>query len=281
MTMNLAWPAETPQQTTTRLDALLHHWLGQRAGAVAGKTLRTDQDLLRLIPRAYHVRDIGSITPQDVLGILGGLRARGLSELSIRRYRSSLAQFFAWCSRNGLIVATPVDRTPLPAPIPAVIKPFTADELESAWADWSSYSPVLADVMLVLGRTGLRWSEARALCVADAEPGAIQVTTAWSEGAAERPLPTGQVRRVPVVHRIRPIIQRLLAERDSDELLLTTSFGSQLDRTAVLRRLNWAETGRGRRLHDLRHTAAFLWLSEGVSATDVRTWMGPTRLAAA
>lgn len=50
MTMELAWLAETPEQTPTLFDALLHHWLGQRAGAVAGKTLRTDQDLLRLIP---------------------------------------------------------------------------------------------------------------------------------------------------------------------------------------------------------------------------------------
>lgn len=71
--------AGSPDQSTapTRLDALMHYWLGQRAGTVAAKTLRADQDLLRLIPQAYLSRDAASIGPQDVMGILSGLRARG------------------------------------------------------------------------------------------------------------------------------------------------------------------------------------------------------------
>ena len=277
-----AWLAPPNDSTApVRLDALMHYWLGQRAGTVAAKTLRADQDLLRLIPRAYLSRDVSSIGPQEVMGILSGLRARGLSELSVRRHRSSLSQFFGWCFRTGLIGRTPVDATVEPVAVtPAEINPFTSDELEAAWAEWSGYSPVLADVMLVLARTGLRWSEARALSVADADADELVVSRSCCEGASGRRLAAGQVRRVPVVPRIRPILQRLLAGRDADELLLTTSLGSQLHRTAVLRRLNWPLTGRGRRLHDLRHTAAYLWLDEGVAARDVRDWMGPTRLAA-
>ncbi len=279
---NPAWLAPPDQSTApTRLDALMHYWLGQRAGTVAAKTLRADQDLLRLIPQAYLSRDAASIGPQDVMGILSGLRARGLSELSVRRHRSSLSQFFGWCFRNGLIGQTPVDDTVGAVPVtPAVVNPFSADELEAAWVEWSEYSPVLADVMLVLARTGLRWSEARALSVADARPDQLRVTRSSSEGGDVRRLPASRVRVVPVVPRIRPIVHGLLTGRDPDELLLTTSFGSQLHRTAVLRRLNWSQTGRARRLHDLRHTAAQLWLAEGVTAGNVRAWMGPTRLAA-
>lgn len=160
-----------------------------------------------------------------------------------------------------------LDLPPLPDPPPPdppvlAAFPFTADELESAWIDWSGYSPVLADVMLVLGRTGLRWNEARVLTVADA---CAESFTVW--GAR-------RVRVVPVARRVRPIVERLLAGRDGAERLFTTSLGEPLRRTAVLARLNWPVTGRGRSLVDLRHTAAQLWLADGVDAAVVRAWMG-------
>jgi len=100
------------------------------------------------------------------------------------------------------------------------------------------------------------------------------------EGGALRRLPATQVRQVPVAARIRPIVERLAAGRDAGELLLTTSLGAPLHRSAVLRRLHWPQTGRGRRLHDLRHTAAYLWLEEGVDPATVRAWLGPHRSAA-
>lgn len=275
------WSAlPTDAAAPTRFDSALHYWLANRAATVEPRTLRTDQDLLRLIPRSYLARDLSTINPCDMAGILGCLRARGLSPLSVRRHRSSLSAFFAWCARAGLPVATPALPESEPASVtPAVIRPFSAVELESAWEEWSEFSPVLADVLLILARTGLRWSEARALAVADANGVFLRVNKAASEGGNTRLLPTSQIRRVPLVPRIRPIVDRLVAGREADELLLTTALGSQLHRTAVLRRLNWEQTGRGRRLHDLRHTAARLWLDEGVQPATVREWMGPTRLA--
>lgn len=158
--------------------------------------------------------------------------------------------------------------------LPAVVRPFSADELEAAWVDWSAYSPVLADVMLVLGRAGLRWSEARALTVADADAGTLTIARSAAEDGRVRSFRNRPARQVPVSPRIRPILERLLAGRDSDELLLTTSLGEPLRRASVLRRLNWSQTGRGRRLHDLRSTAAHLWLAEGADPALVRTWLG-------
>lgn len=158
--------------------------------------------------------------------------------------------------------------------VPAVVRPFSAEELEAAWVDWSAYSPVLADVMLVLARTGLRWGEARALTVGDADAELLTVDkSAGEDGRVRSFLPT-RVREVPVAARIRPIVERLVAGRDDEELLLTTSLGEPLHRTAVLRRLDWPRTGRGRRLHDLRQTAAHLWLAEGADPADVRCWLG-------
>lgn len=39
------------------------------------------------------------------------------------------------------------------------------------------------------------------------------------------------------------------------------------------------ETGLGRRIHDLRHTAACLWLARGVDAVTVQAWMGHESIA--
>lgn len=150
------------------------------------------------------------------------------------------------------------------APDPASVTtahPFSAEELDLAWTDWSGYSPLLADVLLVLARTGLHWSEARRLMVADSRSEYLRV-----RGSHKR--------CVPVAPRVRPIVERLLAGRDGEELLFTTSTGEPLSRRDVLTRLHWSRTGRGRRLVDLRQTAAQLWLAEGACPSAVREWLG-------
>lgn len=263
-----------------RLDALLYCWLAERACTVATKTLRADQDLLRLIPGSYLSRDPHTISSADVDGMLVAMRGRHLSEPSIRRHRASLSQFFAWCVRVGTLAESPVTTALSPAHIdPAGVRPFEQAELEAAWRQWRDRDDVLADVMLVLARTGLRWGEARVLTVGDVVDDAIIVDKTASEGVAQRHLPPSQHRHVHIAPRVRGIVRTLANERGSADLLLTTSRGAQLHRSAVMRTLDWSRTGRGRRLHDLRHTAAHLWLTEGVDAATVRSWMGPTRLA--
>ncbi|MDQ7993748.1 MAG: site-specific integrase [Propionicimonas sp.] len=278
--MTVTQPAPVAESPLSgRLDVLLHSWLAERVATVDAATARTDEDLLRLVPCHYLSRDLDTVSASDITGILAGLSAGSASDGSLQHHRESLSAFFAWCARSGLMVATPAEPAPDAAAAPA-FRPFTADELEEAWAEWSGFSPVLADVMLVLARTGLRWSEARTITVADTAADGIRVDKTASEGAELRHLPATYVRHVPVAPRIRPIVERLAAGRDAQELLLTTSLGAPLHRGAVLRRLHWSETGRGRRLHDLRHTAAYLWLEEGVDPATVRSWMGPSRVAA-
>lgn len=47
----------------------------------------------------------------------------------------------------------------------------------------------------------------------------------------------------------------------------------------MLRTLKWDQTGGGRRIHDLRHTAACLWLARGVDPGTVQGWMGHESIA--
>src|SRR5688572_19803232 len=55
--------------------------------------------------------------------------------------------------------------------------------------------------------------------------------------------------------------------------------GAQLHRTSVLRAVNWRKTSQGRRIHDLRHTAACLWLARSVDPGTVQAWMGHESIA--
>jgi integrase len=78
------------------------------------------------------------------------------------------------------------------------------------------------------------------------------------------------------------VLQLVLAMAEGKQpgdLLFTTEGGSQLHRTATLRAVDWRATSLGRRIHDLRHTAACLWLARGVDPGTVQAWMGHESIA--
>lgn len=135
----------------------------------------------------------------------------------------------------------------------------------------------LASIVLVLGWTGLRWGEARAMTVGDVvevpTPG-LMVRRSRSEGIDVKSTKGRRWRRVPVPDGILPFVQDLAQGKAKGDPLFTTDAGGLLNRTAVIRTLDWKKTGHGRRLHDLRHTAACLWLARGVDLGTVQAWMG-------
>lgn len=264
-------------QMVPRLDTYLHAWLATRAGTVADKTLRTDQDLLRLLPQPSLSRDPRTLSGADVGEFLDHFRARGLSELSVRRYRASLSAFFGWLRNEGLIEESPVPSAAGgPARTASVAMPFTAPELHASFRLWQARDHRLALVMLVLAHTGLRWAEARALLVKDVHlrTRGLVVRRSAPEGVSTREFGPGLVRHVPLSRCAGLALAELTAGARPDQLAMTTDRGCQLHRTSVLRTLDWRHTGQGRRLVDLRHTAARLWLDCGHSPAEVRSWMG-------
>ena len=62
-------------------------------------------------------------------------------------------------------------------------------------------------------------------------------------------------------------------------MLCVTETGHQLHATAFKRTLGWTAIAEGRRIHDLRHTAACLWLARGVDPATVQAWMGHASIA--
>ena len=78
---------------------------------------------------------------------------------------------------------------------------------------------------------------------------------------------------------VLPIVRAFAAGREADERLCVTSTGHQLHATAFKRTFDWAVVAEGRRIHDLRHTAACLWLARGVDPVTVQAWMGHASIA--
>ncbi|MFC6715065.1 tyrosine-type recombinase/integrase [Branchiibius cervicis] len=162
------------------------------------------------------------------------------------------------------------------------MRPFSEVELESLATAIRVYDDRLADITLIAGWTGLRWSELRALRVRDlirVPMRMLIVERAAPEGVEVKTTKSRRVRRVPIANRVTPLLDAMTEGKRLDDLLVTTSGGSQLHASAFKRTSHWAKVANGRRIHDLRHTAACLWLARGVDVVTVQTWMGHASIA--
>ncbi|MHA3701186.1 tyrosine-type recombinase/integrase [Jatrophihabitans sp. YIM 134969] len=77
-----------------------------------------------------------------------------------------------------------------------------------------------------------------------------------------------QSRTIPTTSNVAEIVERWAAEKSSHEWLFSTSSGTALREGNWKRQVGWqsAKTAVGRptlRVHDLRHTAASIWLVVG------------------
>ena len=273
-----------PRAGKRRVRELVAEWLPIRERTVAVKTYRADQDVARLTPTSVLNMQVASISEREVARVFERLLADGLAESSVVRYRASLSVFFAWCVREKYIVSNPVIGVTVPKQSEEreEMNPFTEDELEEAYEVWKQRNQRLADIFLVLAWTGLRWGEARAVKVSDLmevpTPGLL-VRRSQPEGIETKSTKGRRSRRVPLANRVLPIVLEMAEGKKANDLLFTTDSGSTLHRTPITRSLKWAENGQGRRIHDLRHTAACLWLSRRVDPGIVQAWMGHESIA--
>jgi integrase len=273
-----------PRAGRRTVRVLLPEWLREREHSVSRKTYVSDAALMRLVPAALAALQIGAVTDREVTRALIALNKSGLAESSVKRFRASLSAFFAWAVRERLIASNPVTPTQLPKGrgVRTEIRPFAEDELEAFGAAATVRDQRLADVLLIAGWTGLRWSELREVRVRDfvrVPMPVILVSRAAPEGVQAKVTKSGKTRRVPVADRILPFVLACADGKGSDELLFTTKTGHQLHATAVKRTVAWSQIAPGRRIHDLRHTAACLWLSKGVDPVTVQAWLGHASIA--
>jgi integrase len=274
-----------PRAGRASVRSLLPQWLEERKDVVSAKTYVSDTALLRLTPPALGALSLNAVTDREVSRALLTLTRHGLAESSVRRYRASLSSFFAWAIRERLILTNPVLPTRVPRPRGALkteMYPFGEEDLERVHAEAAARDQRLGDILLIAGWTGLRWSELRAVRVRDfveVPMPTLIVQRASPEGVETKSTKSGRRRLVPVADRILPLIRDLAQDRDADAPLFVTATGHRLHASAFKRTLHWSTLAEGRRIHDLRHTAACLWLARGVDPVTVQAWMGHASIA--
>jgi len=253
-------------------------WLVDREGTVAIKTTKADRSVLKAMPPGVANLHVNRVTDREVQRCIN-VWSRRYAESTVKRYRATLMAFFASCINERMITTNPVSRTRVPAQLTpaAEMMPFSRQELQAVRDEIAAFNPALADAVWLAGWTGLRWSELREVRVADfveVPVPRLVIRRAQPEGIGTKRPKSGRSRHVPLVDAVLPLVRSMTAGKGPRDLLVTTENGARLYATAFKNTTNWSATGRGRRLHDLRHTAACLWLEAGVSPTTVQAWMG-------
>ena len=144
-------------------------------------------------------------------------------------------------------------------------------------------TPREADLTLVLGLTGLRFGELRGLRVADLlevpypalrVSRSVPASTGGGRPIVRERTKTGRARVVPLAEVLVPVVRQWSADKQPSDLLFTAPQGGWVSLSNWRRSVRWPQTSRGRRPHDLRHTAATAWLAAGVDVKTVQTWLG-------
>jgi integrase len=269
-------------------DVYATRWLESRKHRVEPGTIEAYQKHLdiRLLP-TFGRLNLRQVTRERVEAYVRELdRAGTLSAKTINDSLVPLRQIMARALREGLVstnAAASVDRDEpleLPHEKPA-IRPLSAAEARAyldAAPDW--YRP-MAEVLL---GTGMRLGELVALEWRDIDwdAGAIRVERAYKRGLIGTPKGdrgrTIQIDSV-VLARVRDHRQKQFASgRRASGIVFATSVGTRMLPNNVrdrghLRTLRNADL-RHVRLHDLRHTAATIWLASGESVYFVQQQLG-------
>jgi integrase len=223
----------------------------------------------------------------DLVDLLGPGRAVPDRGVPVRPHggslRTTLRGLFRYAVRTRRLSKSPAEDVPLPRPDSRTgkvveVDPFTLDQLLEVVETQREHAKRYAEITLVLALTGVRLGELRGLRVRDLVavpyPGLVvkrSIPQSGRTGAVIERATTksGRSRLVPLTERVRPVLESRAEGREPDDLLFPAPEGGYLHAQNWRRAVHWTKTGLGRRPHDLRHTAASLWIAAGVDITTV------------
>jgi len=244
---------------------------------------RKQIDLWRGLPRV-GASVSGGATCRRALDSTGGFRGR---DPPVGLHTQSCRQAIERAERDrALAVEIAEHRGALDSRVPSgrdqakrlEMFPFTLLGLRALHAATKDASPDQGDLALILGLTGLRWGELVALRVRDVQASpytGFRVSRSAPDGQPIRTTTKGgSARSVPLPAEVWQIVSPLLRDRPPNELLFRSPEGGRLNGPNWKRAVDWAKHCDGRRVHDLRHTAATLWLTNGIDPKTVQAWLG-------
>lgn len=286
-----------PRRGRVPLSLVMQEWTASR-GAVKQRTRESEQGVWRnYIEPRFGNRPVSSITPADVSAWVGQLVSDGRASGTAARALATLRSVLAFAVADGRVTnnAAAAVKAPRGGSERREGQALTYDELHRLYelclgpADKtpSQSRAKAAELVLVLGLTGLRWGELAGAQVGDLikVPGRglrLQRTVLASNGGGRLYIDTLKNRRartIPLVPELHVLVDRRAAGRSATDWLFASPEGGPLRESNWKRAVRWSDavTKLGRpslRVHDLRHTAASLWLASGADPKVVQAVLG-------
>jgi integrase len=275
-----------PRRGQVPLSVVAADWLGSRS-SVKRRTRESDEAAWRnyIAPR-FGKWPVSSITAAEVSSWVGSLVARGLAPSTATRALATLRSILAFAVADVRVqhnVAAAV-RKPTSGRARREGQALTLDELARLT---EACQGRYRDVVLVLALAGLRWGELAGLQVGDlvSVPGpGLRLRRAVLAGGGGGALyvdtlKNNRARTVPLVPDLVPIVDRWSAGKASDAWLFNAPRGGPLRESNWKRSVRWSAATSaagvpGFRVHDLRHTAASVWLAAGADPKVVQRVLG-------
>lgn len=275
-----------PRRGRVPVDQVAAEWLASRS-TMKQRTRESDAAAWRnYIEPRFGRWPVASVTAGEVMGWVGALLTEGKAPATAAR---ALATFR---SILGYAVADGRTHVNVAASVKAPRSGLTRREGHAlTYTELHDLVELCrgpgADVVLVLGLAGLRWGEVAGVRVGDlvSVPGRglrLQRAVLASGGGGALFVDTLKGRRartVPLVADLVPVIDRWAAGKVAGEWLFPAPGGGAMRESNWKRSVGWSAAVKRLgyptlRVHDLRHTAASIWLGQGADPKVVQAVLG-------
>src|SRR5215467_13659382 len=275
-----------PRRGEVPLAVVAADWLNSR-NSVKRRTRESDEAAWRnYIQPRFGNWPVASITAAEVSSWVGSLVARGLAPSTATRALATLRSVLAFAVADARVQqnVAAVVRKPTSGRERREGQALTIEELLALTEECKGR---YREVVPVLALAGLRWGELAGLQVGDrvSVPGpGLRLRRAMLAGGGGGALyvdtlKNNRARTVPLVLELVPIVDRWSAGKAPDAWLFDAPQGGPLWESNWKRSVSWnAATSAvgvpGFRVHDLRHTAASVWLAAGADPKVVQRVLG-------
>lgn len=240
----------------------------------------------RVLPYLGHLQ-LRQVNPMVVREWIAELQEDGLSPSRIRQARNVLHAVFNLAAEASLVPRNPVAGVKTPPVLPGTRRFLTAEQVEHLAA---SMRPPYDLLVRVLAYSGIRFGEAAALrrSRCDLDRSRLHIVESLAEVAGRLHFGSTKTNRQRVVALPTTVRDRLKDHLDrigpeAGALLFTSPKGRPLRYSNFRRRL-WVPTivkaGLDElEIHELRHTAASLMISQGADPKLVQSQLGHSSIS--